>query len=123
MKTRICIILLAAAVLGSGAGAQRLTEQFIPIGKSPGVSGVRSLIGKIERYDAESRALTLATSSGKQTLTLTDKTRIWLDRSKQQRSGVKGEATDLQTGRTVEVHYADVERKTGAEWIKVEAAQ
>jgi hypothetical protein len=113
------VLLASAFVPGFG---QRTTEQFIPIGKSPGLSGKHSSIGEIETYDAESRALTIVTPAGKQTLALTDQTRIWLDRSKQKLASAKGEVAELKKGRKVEVKYADAERKTGAEWIKVEIA-
>lgn len=102
---------------------QRTTEQFIPIGKSPGLSSKQTSIGEIEQYDAESRTLTLVLTSGKQTFTLTDKTRIWLDRSKLKMTSTKGAVADLQKGRKVEVKYEDAERKTGAEWVKVEITQ
>ena len=119
---------IAVAALFSAWGlipghAQKTTEQFIPIGESPGLSGTHTFIGEIEQYDAGSQALTVITTSGKQTVTLTDKTRIWLDRSKRKLTSIKGSAADLQKGRRVEVKYLDTERKTGAEWIKIESAQ
>ncbi len=118
------IVMAAFLIWGFIPGyGQRTTEQFIPIGKSPGSSGKQTFIGEIEQYDAESRALTVVTSSGKQTVTLTDKTHIWLDRSKRKLTNTKGAAADLQKGRKIEVKYADVESKTGAEWIKVEITQ
>jgi hypothetical protein len=102
---------------------QRMTEQFIPLGKSPGISNKLASIGEIEQYEAESRTLTITLPSGRQTLKLGDKTRIWLDRSQLKLTNTKGAPADLQKGRKVEVKYEDAERKSGAEWIKIELTQ
>jgi hypothetical protein len=104
------------------AAAQQATEQFIPIGKSPGESGRRTLLGEVESFDAATRTLTIAAPGGKQTVKLTDQTRIWLDQSKRKLSALKGAAADLRKGAKVEVKYKDSESKTTAEWIKIERA-
>jgi hypothetical protein len=102
---------------------QKTTEQFIPLGKSPGVSNRQTIIGEIEQFDPQSQTLTVALPSGKQTYQLTDKTRIWLDRTKIQLTNLKGTTADLQKGRRVEVKYEAPERKTVADWVKVEITQ
>ncbi|MFN0085892.1 MAG: hypothetical protein ACKVX9_10940 [Blastocatellia bacterium] len=111
--------------IGPQALAQRATERFIPIGKSPGESGLHTLVGEIESFDAATRTLTLtiAVPAGKQTLKLTDQTRIWIDRSKQKLGALKGAADDLRKGARVEVKWKDPEARTTAEWIKIERAE
>jgi hypothetical protein len=118
------IIVTSACLCGPFlAYGQKTTEQFIPMGKSPGVSNKQTIIGEIEQFDARSRTLTVTVSSGKQTYQLTDKTRIWLDRTKIQLTNLKGTTADLQKGRRVEVKYEAPERKTVADWVKVEITQ
>lgn len=101
---------------------QQTTEQFIPMGKSPGVSGKYAWMGEIEQVDEQNRSITVKTESGSKTIKLTDKTRIWLDRSKLRTSSVKGSFADLKKGGKVEVKYVK-DRESEAEWIKIEAAQ
>ncbi len=118
-------ILVAAGWLwiAPAAPAQQATEQFIPIGKSPGESGRRTLVGEIDSFDAGTRTLVVVAPAGRQSVKLADQTRIWLDRSKQKQGALKGAAADLRKGARVEVKYKDPENKTTAEWIKVERAE
>ncbi|MCX8114058.1 MAG: hypothetical protein N3D71_03195 [Burkholderiaceae bacterium] len=103
------------------AQAQKATEQFIPIGQSPGVSGKATIIGTIEAVDAAARTMTISAGATSYRCALTDRTRIWIDRSAQRLSATTGRLADLQKGRRVEVKFTDATRKT-AEWVKVEAA-
>jgi hypothetical protein len=124
--TRRAIWTAGAALLLAGANAafgQRLTEMYIPIGQSPGLSGKHTLIGTIGAVDAQSRLVTCAHDSGTATVQVTDRTRIWLDRSKAKLPNRKGTLADLVAGRRMEAKYVGNERKPGgeAEWIKVEA--
>ncbi len=120
--SRLSLAIMMAVLLSqvSSAYGQKLTEQFIPIGKSPGLSQKYTTIGEVEQFDSGSQTLTLTTTSGKHSLKLTDKTRIWLDRSKIKLTNIKGSTADLQKGRKVEVKYEDYPNKTSAEWIKIE---
>jgi hypothetical protein len=116
--------LIASMVLLMGswsfAHAQKTTEKFIPIGKSPGLSGKFTLIGKIEAVDPQKNTLTCADSTGTHTVKVAEQTRIWLDRSRLNQTNQTGALTDCQKGRLVEVKFVDKARKEGpAEWIKV----
>lgn len=113
---------LALSALPFAARAQKATEQFIPIGQSPGLSGKSTVIGTIEAADASARTMTVASGPTTYRCALTDRTRIWLDRSAQQLAATAGRLADLQKGRRVEVKFADATRKT-AEWVKVEAGR
>ena len=121
---RISLITICAAVftlsLVPFTHGQKATEQFIPIGKSPGVSAKNSIIGEIDQYDEAGRTITVSTPSGKHTIKMTDQTKIYLDRTKLNQGGIKGSTADLQKGRRVEVKYKDPENKANADWIKVE---
>lgn len=106
------------------AYGQKATELFIPVGQSPGLSNTVTVIGTIEKIDAQRRLLIIRGTSATWRTTMTDHTRIWLDRSKLRLTNQKGTFADLREGLLVEVRYKDPEgRNTGqgpADWIKVQ---
>jgi hypothetical protein len=112
-------LVLAPALVPPSAFGQKATEKFIALGKSPGLSGKYTVIGELEQFDAQNRMLTVASSSGKHTCQLNDKTKIWLDRTKLKQPNLTGTVADLKKGRRVEIKHEDAERKA-ADWIKVE---
>jgi len=116
----MAIALVAAA---SHAHGQRATEQYIPIGRSPGVSEKYSSIGPIAAVNPRDATITIADSAGARTVRITKKTRIWLDRTQLKRPNVTGRFADLRKGRRVEVKYVDPERRQVAEWVKVEITE
>lgn len=114
-------VALFAAI--SYAHGQKEAERFIPIGQSPGVSQKYSSIGEIAAVDPAAQSITIAEPSGRRIVRITDKTRIWLDRSKLKQTNLTGSFADLQKGRRVEVKYEDPTSRQIAEWVKVEVAQ
>jgi hypothetical protein len=118
------ITLLTLLLLGSltTANAQRTTERYIPIGQSPGVSGKVTLIGTVGTVDSADRSLAVQSSTGPLRVKLTDKTRMWLDRSAAQQSTQVATMTDLRAGRRIEVKFTDDSHRTTADWIKIDAA-
>ena len=114
----IALLLGAPPALG-----QMMTEQFIPMGQSPGLSGKYTDLGEIKQVDVEGRTITLGGAAGGRAVAVTERTRIWLDRSKLQQTSVAGGFADLREGRQVEVKYEDDERRQTATWIKVEATR
>jgi hypothetical protein len=121
---RICLqavnaIILMLPIISIGYG-QKTTEQYIPMGMSPGVTRKYSMIGEIEQYDTATRSLTVISSSGKTTIKLTNDTKIYLDRSKLRLRNLIGNFSDLQKGRRVELKYKDPQNKTACDWIKIE---
>jgi hypothetical protein len=124
LLTIIAFACVSAAWLGGAnpAYGQKATEQFIPIGKSPGLSGKYTWVGTIEQFDEQKKSLTVKTESGSKTLTVTDQTRIWLDRSKARLSNINGGFADLKKDRRVEMKYIK-DRESELEWIKIEVAE
>ncbi len=123
MKKITLIIIAAILALGAAsARAQKATEIFIPIGKSPGLSGKLTSIGKIASLDLQQKMLTVSDSTASYKVKLSDETQIWLDRSPMKLSNQKGTLADLRADARVEIKYVNNERKDGgaAEWIKVE---
>lgn len=113
---------LALAALARPATAQRATERYIPIGRSPGLSGKWTVQGTIAAVDLPTRTLTCAYGPEKTTMKVGERTRIWLDRSLDGQTNLTGSFGDCITGRRMEARYVNDERKPGgeADWIKVE---
>ena len=125
MRAFLSGIGVAVALLGviSHAHGQKETERFIPIGQSPGVSQKHTSIGEIAAVDQQKQMVTIVEPAGRRTVGITEKTRIWLDRTKLKQPNLAGSFADLQQGRRVEVKYQDAERRQAADWVKVEIAQ
>ncbi len=103
---------------------QQSTEMFIPVGQSPGVSNEISIIGTIETADAPSQTVAVAGASATWIVTVTDRTRIWLDKSKVGLTSQKGTFTDLGQGLLVEVKPIKAGLPGGdADWIKVQITE
>lgn len=123
MRSLVLITFIAILFVGvSQAHAQKATEIFIPIGKSPGLSGKYTSIGKIASFNLQQKMLTVSDSTANYTVKVTDSTQVWLDRTQMKLSNTKGTLEDLRSGVMVEIKYVNNERKEGgvAEWIKVE---
>jgi hypothetical protein len=84
------------------------------------VSDKYSVIGEIDQYAADAKTLSVAAPSGKQTMKLSDETKIWLDRTNIKQVNIRGNFSDLRKGRQVEVKYKDPDQQTTAEWIKIQ---
>ena len=121
--------LFALALLGvvfvcpTSALGQRSTEQFVPIGQSPGLSGFVTYTGEIAEIDLSGRTITVGRPADAETVTVTVArgTRIWLDRSSVGRPSLPGGFADLVSGSVVEIHFQDAGRRQFADWIKVES--
>jgi len=117
--TLLTLLLLGAA---TAACAQRTTERYIPLGQSPGMSGNVTLIGNVGTVDSVDRSLAVQSGAGAQRVKLTDKTRMWLDRSAARQSTQPATMADLRAGRRIEVKFTDESNRSTAEWIKIDAA-
>lgn len=119
---RIAIVVGATAALllqVIPSAAQKTTERFIPVGQSPGVSGISSYIGELREVDREKGTVTLGEGQSTHTVEVTDTTRIWLDRSASKEPNAVGGMDDLEPGRRIELKYVDAQEKAAADWIKV----
>jgi hypothetical protein len=113
-------VAIAALCAVPQAHAQKMTEQFIPIGQSPGLSQKYTSIGEITQVNPQARTITIVDPAGARTVKISAKTHIWLDRTKLKQPNLFGSFADLQKGRRVEVKYVDAERREVADWVKVE---
>ncbi|HKQ57731.1 MAG TPA: hypothetical protein VJY35_07665 [Candidatus Eisenbacteria bacterium] len=122
----LAITLLCAT---SHAHGQKATEQYIPIGQSPGISGKYTSLGVIAEVNLRDQTITIADPAGAKTVKITGKSRIFLDRTPLKLSNLRGVFADLQKGRRAEVKYLDPDRRSDsvksqiADWVKVEITQ
>src|SRR5438093_2534538 len=98
---------IAMLVLGGApySPGQEATEMFIPVGQSPGQSGKVTIIGTIEAVNPGNRTIAIAGASGTASAEITDRTHIWLDRSKLHLPNQKGSFAELTKGLVVEIKY------------------
>jgi len=124
MRLSFVLTLVAAiSLLVTPAHAQKATEMFIPIGESPGVTGISSVIGTIASCDQASGIVTISTEAEQHTAMVTEETKIWIDRSAAKKGAAVGARSDCQKGRRSEVKYVyeGKTRSTRAEWIKIQS--
>ena len=121
LKLKVIGIIFILFWSTADANAQDATEIFIPIGQSPGLSGKYTVIGKIDSTRNQDQTITVTDSTESHTFKVTERTKIWLDRSRLKLTNQKGVFEDLQMGLLVEVKYEGEEHKDAAEWIKVQA--
>lgn len=121
-RLSLAVLLISSLILGSTASfGQQTTEQYIPIGKSPGISDKYSYIGSIVSVDEETRTFIVESNRGSKIIRVTPATHLWLDRSGSKRSNMEGSYSDCKVGRKVEVMY-DHEDHGVAVWIKIESS-
>ena len=119
----VVTVMAAVSLLVTSAQAQKATEALIPIGQSPGVSGISSVIGTIASCDQSRGIVTIATEKEQHTATLSTETKIYLDRTAAKKSSTLGSRSDCQKGRRDEVKfvYEGETRTARAEWIKIQS--
>ena len=119
--TIIGVIAILLAIQASGF-AQKTSELFIPLGQSPGLSGIHTLIGKIVQVNALNNTITVADAAGTYSVAMVPVTRIYLDKSKAGLPNSQGALADCKVGDSIEVKFVDNARSKPAEWIKVQNA-
>jgi hypothetical protein len=120
MKGIITTLTLLAIAISLSSNANRMTEQFIPIGESPGISYKQTSVGIIDAIDQGNHEISLTDIDGLQKrYKVSDKTWIWLDKSKQGKSNTRGEFGNFKAEQTVEVKPMQGQPEQ-AEWVKIE---
>ncbi len=121
MKHSIVFVVTLILVFGiSETYAQKATEIFIPIGQSPGLSGIYSVVAKIDAVKSEAQTINMSNSSGSYTVKIMEQTQIWLDRSKLKMANKVGSFSDLKSNLTIEVRYQDKEHQGKVDWVKIQ---
>src|SRR5438132_11384048 len=95
---RFVVALVGMSVLLGGGtpapSAQEMTEQFIPVGQSPGLSGKYTVIGKLQPVNAREQICSVATAVGIVNAKISERTKRCLDRSLLRQPHVKGTIAD-----------------------------
>jgi hypothetical protein len=102
----------------AGAAGHPATERYIPIGywNSVGVAG--TYLGTVTDVAPQAQALSFVEDGRTKSIRITDKTRIYIDRSHFGQKNLQGSRADVLAGRQMEIRLA----KDGtAEWIKIRA--
>jgi hypothetical protein len=126
VRQLVVVVIGLSALLGGGPpalSAQEMTERYIPVGQSPGLSGKYTVMGKLQSVNAQERTCAVAGAAGTVNAKITERTKIWLDRSQLRQTNVKGTFADLKPGAMVEVKPEGSQRGVSsgpAEWIKVQ---
>ncbi len=119
--SRTAVVVLAVCALGAPfTNAQQTTEQYIPIGQSPGVSGTQSYIGRVIAVDSGRQTISVDDRRGVHLIKVVETTSIWFDRSKANLQNRVASYDDCKVGARVEVMY-EAGDETTASWIKIEA--
>lgn len=121
MTNRINFWLCALIVLVPAfSAAQQATEVYIPIGDSPGVSGEKSIIGSIASVEHGEYRMTISTAGERKSVTMTPKTRYYIDKSYEKLRSEVGSYEDCEVGMRVEVYVNDAAE---AIWVKVRSGE
>lgn len=118
---RISLVILALATVTGAAAAHPATEQFVPIGESPGPGVVQGRAEAVAEPAADGPPIvSVETAQGEDVgaYIVTPQTRVYIDRSEQGLPNLVGSLEDIRPGRVIEVRIADFETRA-AEWIKV----
>ena len=103
--------------------AEKTTELYLPIGKSPGLSDKYNLIGTVAGVNPQDQTLTVTGASGTYTVDTTEYTLIFLDKSKLRQPNRYGTFSDFKKGMMVEVRFEAGKQHRPAEWIKLQIAK
>lgn len=116
----ISLSAIAAMFVAGAAWAHPATEQFVPIGESPGPGVVQGRAGAVAEPASGPPLVLVEDGEGEDVgaYIVTPTTRVYIDRSEQGLPSLVGTLDDVQPGRVIEVRVRDPETRA-AEWIKV----
>jgi hypothetical protein len=117
MRNRLkSLILLVGAVMAMSAAGHQETEIYIPIGESPGISHIKSQIGRIQSVVAAQTGFTIQVQDSAKYFAFDKSTKIYLQYATPGMRNRLGGYADCQAGRTAEVYAAD---DGTVRWVKV----
>ena len=121
IKSFHLILPLLLLLLCNEARAQKMTEVFIPIGKSPGASGKTTKMGKVESVRTQDYSVTMTLGDQtKATIKVEKNTAIYLDKTSLKQPNTTGKWEDIKPGLVMEAKYSDINKGGACEWIKVQ---
>jgi hypothetical protein len=109
-------LLIALCLVSVVALAQKSTELYIPIGKSPGLSKeIKTVYGPVSEIRPDRSIVIFG-----YTVKFTDKSEVYLDRSKVKKQNTYGTFDDIKLKKVVEA-YAPTNNVI--QWIKIETTE
>jgi hypothetical protein len=122
----VVLIVLFFGFQAIHADAQKATELYIPIGQSPGLSGVHTIIGSVVQVDEMDTFIVVLADETLHRVQIRPQdcigcggTWIYIDRSHQKRRNDYGYFEDFEVGDYVEVKFRDNIAQRTAEWVKI----
>ncbi|MGQ0428363.1 MAG: hypothetical protein ACT4UQ_00275 [Gammaproteobacteria bacterium] len=117
MIGRLAAFLAAASLAAAApASAHPATEQYIPIGKSPGISNVKTRIGRIRSLAHTQPGMTVETQSGPAYVEFGAETRFYVQHADPARASRRGTYADCRAGLMAEAFLAD---DGTVPWVKI----
>jgi hypothetical protein len=117
MRNRLqMLVLLAGTVIAMSAAGHQETELYIPIGESPGISHVKSRIGRIQSRAAAQNGITMLVQENPKYIVFDKTTKIYLQYATPGKRNRLGSYADCQVDRTAEFYVGD---DGIVRWIKV----
>ena len=110
------LILSAGIAISMSAAAHQETELYIPIGQSPGISHVKTQIGRIQSLSAAGNGMTILVDGRPVYVAFGEAAKIYLQYAEPGQRNRLGTYADCQADRTAEVYVGDDGR---LRWIKV----
>lgn len=110
------LVLLAGTVIAMAASGHPATELYIPLGKSPGISHVKSYIGRIQSLGAAQNGFTMLVQDSPKYVAFDKTTKIYLQYATPGKANRLGSYTDCQADRTAEAYVAE---DGTVRWVKV----
>jgi hypothetical protein len=118
----LALAIIGCLALTGAAWAHPATEQYIPIGQSPGDGTVvQGRTGAVVEPAADAPPVVSVVGPSEAEIgayVVVPTTRIYIDRSAEGLPSLVGTIDDVQPGRVIEVRIADPQTRA-AEWIKV----
>jgi hypothetical protein len=120
MRSLALTLIVSLAAVGA-ASAHPATEQYVPIGQSPGEGTVQGRAGAVVEPAGDGPPIISVLGPGDAALgayVITPATRVYIDRSGEGLPNLVGAIEDVRPGNVVEVRVRNDETRA-AEWIKV----
>lgn len=123
LKQKLVLFFLSALLAGAcrEGNAQKMTEIYIPLGQSPGVSGILIVLGRVKTILPRDSTIAIAQEDGSTIIIkVAANTAIYLDKSKFRLTNTKGAFADIKPGLMIEAKYPDDKKGGFIQWVKVQ---
>ena len=122
IRIKIILVTITLVLIYSFSHAQKSTEVYIPVGKSPGISGKYSTIGRVEAINLTDSTITITIAGelGSHSIKCAKDTKIWVDKTTIKQFNKGGNLIDIKIGSIIETKYKGNKSDASVEWIKIQ---